>query len=160
MSCTVFQIGNCGTFLSSLVWSRIRLRIAITTAGESTEGVWHEQREYSEQVTDGIVQDTSHLGIIFRAMEDDDIDSRETWVKANPSLGHTLTTEDFERDLAEAKLSPAKLQNFKRLRLNVICQGENRFVDMVHGRLVAASGIANPLKCCWTWDSIYRHPMT
>ena len=69
-------------------------------------GVWHEQREYSEQVEAAVIPDTEHLGLVFRALETDDIDSEETWKKANPSLGHTITFEDFAKDLAEAKAVP------------------------------------------------------
>jgi phage terminase large subunit-like protein len=106
------------------------LRIAITTAGEDEFGVWFEQRQYSEQVETGVIPDITHLGIIFRALETDDIDDPETWHKSNPSLGHTITVEDFAKDLAEAKAVPAKLANFKRLRLNIIARGEGKFLEL------------------------------
>ena len=106
------------------------LRVAITTAGEDEDGVWFEQRQYSEQVEAGIIPDTTHLGVIFRAVETDDIDEPATWKKANPSLGHTITMDDFAKDLAEAKAVPAKLGNFKRLRLNIVSRGQGKFVEM------------------------------
>jgi phage terminase large subunit-like protein len=106
------------------------LRIAITTAGEDEDGVWFEQRRYSEQVESGIIPDIEHLGIVFRALETDDIDDPATWKKANPSLGITLTEDDFRADLEEAKAVPAKLGNFKRLRLNIVTRAAGKFVDM------------------------------
>lgn len=103
---------------------------SITTAGESADGVWYEQREYSDRVNDGREQDVRHLGVVYRAMPNDDIDDPATWRKANPSLGVTLREEDFSAELAEAKLVPALMANFKRLRLNVISAGDTAFVDL------------------------------
>lgn len=105
------------------------LEIAITTAGEDESGIWHELRDYSEKVNAGTVPDWSHLGVIYRADEEDDIDDLATWRKANPSLGTTLKEDDFARDLTEAKESPAKLANFRRLRLNLVTRSEPKFLD-------------------------------
>jgi phage terminase large subunit-like protein len=105
--------------------------LSITTAGAESDGVWHEQREYSEQVEQGIVQDTTHLGVVYRALETDDIDDPAKWRKANPSMGQIISQDDFSRELGEAKLLPAKLQNFKRLRLNIITQDESKFFNMI-----------------------------
>mgnify|MGYP000979654044 CR=1 FL=1 len=103
---------------------------SITTAGESCDGVWFEQREYSEKVNDGVIPDIAHLGVVYRALESDDIDDPATWRKANPSLGVTINEEDFARELAEAKEVPAKLANFKRLRLNIVVMGDAAFVHI------------------------------
>lgn len=103
---------------------------SITTAGESAEGVWYEQREYSEKVNEGVVPDTSHLGVVYRALDSDDLDDPATWRKANPSLGATIKEEDFARELAEAKRNPSLLGNFKRLRLNIITRAESAFVSL------------------------------
>ncbi len=94
--------------------------LAITTAGESADGVWHEQREYSEKVNAGEILDTSHLGVVYRALETDDLDDPATWLKANPSMGATIDPDKFARELTEAKTDPAKWANFLRLRLNII----------------------------------------
>jgi phage terminase large subunit-like protein len=104
------------------------LKLSITTAGNNEQGIWYEQRSYSEAVNRGEIPDTTHLGVVYRAEATDDIDSRETWLKANPSLGHTIREDAFARDLAEAKLVPTKLALFKRLRLNIITQTEAGFV--------------------------------
>jgi phage terminase large subunit-like protein len=106
------------------------LTLSITTAGEEEEGVWFEQREYSEKVEAGVIEDSSHLGLIFRALETDDLDNPETWRKANPSLGQTISEDDFEREWEEAKAVPAKLANFKRLRLNIVCRAQGKFLEL------------------------------
>lgn len=104
------------------------LTISITTAGESEDGVWFEQREYSERVNRGEIQDLTHLGVIYRALPSDDVDDPETWRKANPSLGVTISEEDFARELQEAKETPRKLAGFLRLRLNIVASSDVRFI--------------------------------
>lgn len=106
------------------------LILSITTAGEDDEGVWHEQREYSESVNEGTIPDITHLGVVYRALDSDDVDDPATWRKANPSLGETISFEDFQRELTEAKTVPVKLANFKRLRLNIIGRDEGKYFDM------------------------------
>lgn len=112
------------------------LRIVITTAGEERDGIWYEQREFSEGINKGTHPITTHLGIVYRARtaddgQADDIDDPETWKKANPSMGHTMDIDSFAQELAEAKAKgPAALGNFLRLRLGVIVRGEGKFLDL------------------------------
>ncbi len=106
------------------------LTISITTAGEDEQGVWFEQREYSEKVNAGVVPDTTHLGVVYRALDTDELDSPATWRLANPSLGATIKEADFARELMEAKETPIKLANFRRLRLNIICREAAKFIDL------------------------------
>jgi phage terminase large subunit-like protein len=105
------------------------LTISITTAGEDESGVWFEQRDRSERVNRGEIPDTTHLGIVYRALPEDDIDDPETWRKANPSLGETISLEGFARKLQEAKDNPRKMAGFKRLRLNIITKADTIFID-------------------------------
>lgn len=104
------------------------LTVSITTAGEDTEGPWHEQRELSEKINAGIIPDTTHLGVVYRAMEEDDLDDPAVWKRCNPSLGVTIREEDFVHDHAKAKRTPADWANFRRLRLNLVTREEARFI--------------------------------
>lgn len=105
------------------------LTIAITTAGAREDGIWWEQRDYSERVNRGEVEDVGHLGIIYRADPADDLDDPATWRKANPSLGVTVSEDEFRVQLAEAQQTPRLLAGFKRLRLNIITQADSAFLD-------------------------------
>jgi len=107
------------------------ITITITTAGEDTKGIWHEQREYSEKVNSGVIDDITHLGVVYRADAADDLDSPEIWRKANPSLGTTINADDFARELREAREIPSKWTNFLRLRLNIVSGSSARFMDAI-----------------------------
>jgi phage terminase large subunit-like protein len=106
------------------------LLLSITTAGEAPEGVWYEQREYSEKVNKGLIPDIQHLGVVYRADDKDDPENPKTWAKANPSLGKTLKADEFRAALVSSKEDPERWANFLRLRLNIICREEKRFLDL------------------------------
>jgi phage terminase large subunit-like protein len=103
------------------------IKLSITTAGEDETGVWHLQRDYSEQVNDGRNPDITHLGVVYRALPEDNIDDPATWRKANPSMGETIQEDNFGRELEKAKLDPEELANFMRLRLNIVVRSERKF---------------------------------
>jgi phage terminase large subunit-like protein len=106
------------------------LRLSITTAGEDESGIWHEQREHAEAVNKGTRIDTEFLGVVYRALPTDDLDSPETWRKANPSLGLTFSEDDFRRELETAKRTPHDLALFQRLRLNIVTRTAPKWMDM------------------------------
>lgn len=102
--------------------------ISITTAGSSKNSLCWKEHERARKILDGSSLETSHLAVIYAANRDDDIDDPATWRKANPSLGHTLSEEQFARDLAKVRESPSGLSNFLRLRLNIWSEGRTAFI--------------------------------
>jgi phage terminase large subunit-like protein len=126
------------------------LEITITTAGEDSDGVWHELRDYSEQVTEGLVEDTSHLGVIYRAdPEKDDLDDPAVWRRVNPSMGVTIKEEDFRAEFEQAKAIPSTLANFKRLRFGIVAGGEARFVAPEAWKACGGTPLVEPGRACY-----------
>lgn len=101
---------------------------AITTAGYDRQSICYRQHEYTKKVNAGLVDDIAHLGVIYGATLEDDWTDPEVWKRCNPSMGVTLKLEDFEREVAKAKESPDKLNNFLRLRLNIWTNASERFL--------------------------------
>lgn len=131
------------------------LRIVITTAGEECEGVWYEQREFSEQVNAGAVESTTHLGIVYRARtaadgQADDVDDPETWRRANPSMGHTMSIDDFRAEFEEAKAKGGEeLANFLRLRLGIVMRSQGKFIETGHWEACAGWEDPDPDDPCY-----------
>jgi phage terminase large subunit-like protein len=117
-------------FLYAGASRRQSLRLAITTAGEDETGIWFAQRVYSEAVNAGTVDDTTHLGIVYRALPTDDVDDEKTWEKANPSLDYTLDRKVFALELAQAKADPFQWNDFLRFRLNIVARSSVKYFDM------------------------------
>jgi len=106
------------------------LLCAITTAGAERSGLCWEQHEYAEKVIADPAYDPQFFAYIAAAEPDDDWKSPEVWAAANPSFGETMDATSFEADVKEAEQSSSKLAAFKRYRLNLWSQGENKFLDM------------------------------
>jgi len=102
------------------------LRFVITTAGDDIESVCYKQYEYGKEVNKGTVIDQRHF-VYVREIDvetsaeegGDDYKSRDAMYKANPSMGYTMSEEDFRADLQEAERNPETLATFMRYRLDV-----------------------------------------
>lgn len=97
------------------------LLFTMTTAGSSkTDGnICWEVHNYSRQVEQGIIKDDTHLSVIYAADPEDDIQNPQTWKKANPNLGISITEDYLKNEAKKAAELPSYENTFKRLHLNI-----------------------------------------
>lgn len=107
------------------------LLFSITTAGEDRESICYQIHETARQVAEGLISDTTFLGIVYAAEEGDDYESPAVWKKANPSLGHTIKEEDFARECKAARRSDSDWRTFLRYRLNLWIAAVARFLNRI-----------------------------
>jgi phage terminase large subunit-like protein len=111
------------------------LVIYTTTADYNRPSLCNTMRERAGQVRDNkgdesaIGYDPSFLPVIYEAAIDDDWTQRETWLKANPNLGVTITEEFLARECKKAQETPSELNNFLRLHLNIKTQSDVKWLD-------------------------------
>jgi phage terminase large subunit-like protein len=113
------------------------LVVAISTAGESRNGIgyrWYEDARLVEKSPDA---NPTFFGKIYEAKQDDarGYGDPAVWREANPSLGVTITEKDFAADHADALTAPTKMTAFLRYRLGIWAQSDNRWF---HGDAFAA----------------------
>lgn len=70
------------------------------------------------------------LPVLYECGQDDDWSSPDTWRKANPSLGATLTEEFLRRECERAKSQPGALMSFLRFHLNIVTTTETAWLPM------------------------------
>lgn len=104
--------------------------LVITTAGDDMHSVCREQHDYAVGVIAGTIQDDRFYAYIREAKPDDDIFAKETWYKANPSLGITIREDEFAADVEEARNSPSSLAALKRYSFNIWMTAENPWLDL------------------------------
>ena len=115
------------------------LMLSITTAGFNRATICWEQHEYARKVLKGTVMDSGFFAMIYSTnweesetrnsqVEEIPWTDRRAWYMANPSLGSTISVEDFAREVQEAMESPAKQNTFKRYRLNIWTRSETRWI--------------------------------
>ena len=102
----------------------------ITTAGSDRKSLCYEMHEYAEKVRDGIIIDPEFLPVIYAASKDDDWQKPETWAKANPNLGRTISFEYVQKQAERAKELPRYENTFKRLHLNLWTEQVTRWLPL------------------------------
>ena len=111
------------------------LTVAITTAGFDRHSICWEQHQYAERVRDGMqssppFEDREFLPIIYAASPEDDWTDPDTWRKANPNLGVSISEEDLAKEVAKAKEIPAYENTVKRLHLDLWTEQDVRAIRM------------------------------
>src|SRR5690606_38451299 len=95
------------------------LAVHITTADWMRESICNEKYEYACRVRDGVIEDPAFLPVIYEASPEDDWRDPETWRKANPNLGVSVSEGFLERECNRAQEIPTFENTFKRLYLNI-----------------------------------------
>lgn len=106
------------------------LVVAITTAGYDKNTICGEQHDYAEQVLKGVIEDPAYYAFIAAADTDDDWKIEETWKKANPGYGITVTPGYLKREAKRAEHVPAYQNTFRRLHLDQWTKQSERWLDL------------------------------
>ena len=107
------------------------LIVFITTADEAEEGtIYDEKHTYTRNVSNGIVSDPGHYGVIWAADKHDDPFTETTWRKANPGLGKSPTLAYMRREALKAQTTPSALPGFLRLSLNLRTREQIKWIDL------------------------------
>lgn len=103
----------------------------LTTSDYEREGsICNTVHDYATKVISGTLEDSSFLPVIYQADDDDDWTDPETWKKANPNFGVTITEEYLTGQCKRAQEEPEFENEFKRLHLNIRTQQAFRWMPM------------------------------
>ncbi|MDE2427042.1 MAG: terminase large subunit [Elusimicrobia bacterium] len=105
------------------------LVVAITTAGLDRNSIGWELHETARQVLEGPPDFRDDWFAFVAAAEDgDDWQSPETWRKANPMYGITVSEDGMRSKCQDAKASGSAEANFKRKQLNLWVSGVSTWI--------------------------------
>jgi phage terminase large subunit-like protein len=94
------------------------LLLCISTAGSNLSGPAFERCQEIQKLLEGSYEDDSAFGIIFHCDEDDQWDSEEALIKANPLWGISKNAKNTLRELTQARRSAFHQNDFKTKHLN------------------------------------------
>lgn len=94
------------------------LYFLITTAGTDRNSICYEYHTKAKDILEGRRIDPSFYPVIYGLDDGDDWNSEESWYKANPSLGYTITIDRVRDAHREALTNPAEENVFRQLRLD------------------------------------------
>jgi len=102
----------------------------LSTAGFDKHSILFEKYDYGKKVREGIIDDPAFFPVIYEADKDDDWKDPETWARANPNLGKSISVDFLKRECERAQESPAFEATFKRLYLNIWTESESPWLQM------------------------------
>jgi phage terminase large subunit-like protein len=114
------------------------LLIHITTSDYDKPSICNEKESFAYKIRGydqngkkiSKADDNSFLPAVWQATLKDDWRKFETWKKANPCLGNSLSVDYIRRKCKKAQETPRFLNTFMRLHLNVKTQTAVRWLDL------------------------------
>lgn len=94
------------------------LYFLITTAGNDTNSIGYETHQKAVDIIEGKKADKSFYPVIYGAKESEDWTDPKVWMKANPSLGITVSIDKVQQACESAKQNPSEENAFRQLRLD------------------------------------------
>lgn len=106
------------------------LSIWISTAGVYDQtALWWSEWQRALEIQESKSIDVTYLPVIYCASEFDEINSEETWKKANPSYGITITEQEMRIAAQEAMTAASEENIFRRYRLNIPVKQESKWIQ-------------------------------
>lgn len=105
------------------------LLIEITTAGFNQFSYCKEKYNTAKEILSGIKEDDSLQAFIFELDENDKWDDKDNWIKANPCLGVTVTTDYLENEIQKAKNTSSLEVSVKTKNLNMWVQSSSVWIS-------------------------------
>lgn len=106
------------------------LAISISTAGFNIGSVYplYNQWEYNTKILLGDYEDDTWFSAIYQLDEDDDWKDEDVWIKANPSLGVTVSYKYMRDQIRTAIQTPSNEVSIKTKNLNMWCQSSDVWI--------------------------------
>lgn len=118
------------------------LGIIISTAGFNVGEEYPLYNTWSmcKQILDGNIENDSYFAALYQLDDEDDWKDENTWIKANPTLGDTVSYKYLREQVQQAVNSPASEVSIKTKNFNMFCQSElvwisNEKIKEVTGRV-------------------------
>ena len=118
------------------------LGIIISTAGFNVGEEYPLYNTWSmcKQLLEGNIENDSYFAALYQLDDEDDWKDEKTWIKANPTLGDTVTYKYLREQVQEAINPPASEVSIKTKNFNMFCQSElvwisNEKIKEVTGRV-------------------------
>lgn len=109
------------------------LILSITNSGFDKLTVCGEHHDYSIKVLQGVLENDSWFAYVAALDKNDDpLNDPACWIKANPNLGVSLTTQYLEEQVREARNLPSQRSLVLRLNFCRWTEASENHIDLAH----------------------------
>lgn len=106
------------------------LLVVITTAGEGVSGPCKRESDYVKSLLEGTIENDTYFGFVATVDDPEDWKNPIEWQKANPNWGISIYPDQFQSEFTDAEQSEYKQASFKRKKLNIWVQGEQKWLSV------------------------------
>jgi len=106
------------------------LQLIITTAGVDVSSPCKEFDDYTRKLLDGSMQDERLFSLHYTVDDEDDWENFDTWKKANPNLGVSVSEDYLRGKLDEAKQRVSKQNIVRTKHLNQWMNAGSAWMNM------------------------------
>lgn len=106
------------------------LFISITTAGKEKAGICWERHQMVERTARDPQTHPFFYGCVYGKPDGVPWDSKEAYIAANPSYGHTIQEDAYDVMVHDAKLLKSEELSFKRYNLNIWGLGRTDWINL------------------------------
>lgn len=137
-------------------FQRQPLAIVITTAGFLLDSYpLFEMRKVCLDVLNGIKEDDTQFSALYQLDDDDDwINDESCWIKANPSLGQTVTYEYLRDQVSMCKNNPSLVTGVLTKNFNKFCSSETFWLDRQYLYDCMQNVDLNDYKGCYSYVGV------
>jgi phage terminase large subunit-like protein len=107
------------------------LMLVISTAGSNLAGPCHDLQKRAEAALEGRESDDSLFAMVFTCDEDDEWDSDEALIKANPNLDVSVSGDFLRQQREQARRSSTKQNHFRTKHLNQWVGARTAWMNML-----------------------------
>lgn len=105
------------------------LGIVISTQAAEDTHPMSELVDYAENITNGVIEDKTFFGKVYRAPDDADVWDEQVWHDCNPALGDFRSLDEMRAAAVRAQRMPSFESTFRNLYLNQRIDAEARFIN-------------------------------
>jgi phage terminase large subunit-like protein len=106
------------------------LTLVITTAGTDISLPAYSEQQKIEKILNNIVNDDTYFGIIYTIDQEDDPMTKESYIKANPSIDIIIDRKILEQDLQDALSTPSNKPDYLAKTLNNWSTGTTSWIPL------------------------------
>ena len=106
------------------------MHLFITTAQFNKSSVYYENRQYLEGILEKRFDNDRWFGVIYTLDDEDDYEDESVWLKANPGLDVSVTTEFLRNEVKQASEMTAKRNSVLVKHFNVWTSSSESWLDV------------------------------
>lgn len=113
------------------------LNILISSGSDQLDSMGKTEYDRACKILEGIIEDETYFTVLYNIDEEDNWLDESVYIKANPSLGMTLSTEFLHNLRIQAEQQPSLQTEFLSKCLNRWCENEHAWINYRYWQVCA-----------------------